>query len=105
MKSVGLTVEEKYYFTPVLTCPDLSGPTYNSDHVRSSRNVIFCTFERSYSSVLRPIPLKLHILTRLIESFSMVYELWRCIEVKLSILLGAHAYRPSIERASSAVIF
>ena len=55
------------------------------------RAVIFCTFERSYPSALRPILLKLHILTRLIESFSMVYELWRCIEVKLSIPLGAHA--------------
>ena len=33
---------------------------YISDHLRSSRNVIFCTFERSYSSVLRPILLKLH---------------------------------------------
>ena len=35
--------------------------------------------------------LKLHVLTRLIESFAMVYELWRCIEVKVSIPLGAHA--------------
>ena len=77
------------------TCADLSRlvRTYAqySDYVRSSRNVIFCTFERSYSSVLRPILLKLHILTRLIDSFPMVYELWRCIEVKLSIPLGAHA--------------
>ena len=62
-----------------------------SDHVCSSRNVIFCTFERSYSSVLFAILVKLHILTRLIESFPMVYELWRCIEVELSIPLGAHA--------------
>ena len=41
----------------------------HSDHVRSSRNVIFCTFECSYSSVLHPILVKLHILTRLIDSF------------------------------------
>ena len=34
-----------------------------------------------------------------------VYGLWRCIEVKLSIPLGAHALRRSIERASSAVSF
>ena len=53
--------------------------------------LFFCTFERSYPLVLRPILVKLHILTRLIESFSMVYELWRCIELKLSIPLGAHA--------------
>ena len=32
---------------------------------------------------------KFHILTRLMKSFSMVYGLWRCIEVKLSITLGA----------------
>ena len=57
----------------------------------ASRPVIFCTFEGSYSSVLRPILLKLHILTRLTESFPKVYGLWRCIEVKLSIPLGAHA--------------
>ena len=30
LDSVRLTVEEKYYFTPVLTCPDLSGPTHNT---------------------------------------------------------------------------
>ena len=57
----------------------------------------FCTFESSYSSVLHPILLNLRILTRLIESFPMVYGLWRCIEVKLSIPLGAHAERPSKE--------
>ena len=63
------------------TCSDLSEPVrtcpqYN-DHVCSSRHVIFCTFECSYSSVLRPIQLKLHLLTRLIESVPMVYRLWR----------------------------
>ena len=42
----------------------------------------FCNFQCSYSSVLRPILLKLHILTRLMESFRMVYELWPSIEVK-----------------------
>ena len=52
---------------------------------------LFCTFECSYSLVLRPILVKLHILARLMESFSVVYELWRRIEVKLSIPLGAHA--------------
>ena len=30
LKSVGLTVEEKEYFTPVLTCPDLYGPSHNT---------------------------------------------------------------------------
>ena len=53
-------------FEPVQTCPQYS------DHVRSSRKVIFCTFERSYSSFLRPILLKLNILTRQIESFPML---------------------------------
>ena len=68
-----------------------SGNPYYSDHVCSSHNVIFCTFECSYSSVLRRILLKLHILTCLIESFATLYGLWSCIEVKLSISLRAHA--------------
>ena len=63
-----------------------SGSPYYSDHVRSSHSVIFCTFECSYSSVLRRILLKLHILTRLIESFPTSYGLWSCIEVKFSSL-------------------
>ena len=83
---------ELSYFTPVLTRPDLSGPTHNTmTHVRSCHNVIFCTFERSYSSVLRPILVKLHILTRLIESFPMVHLSWSCIEIEMFIPLGAHA--------------
>ena len=62
-----------------------------SDHVHSSRNVIFCTFERSYSSVLHPILLKLHISTRLIDSFPMVHGSWSCIEIEMLIPIGAHA--------------
>ena len=77
------------------TCSDLSRlvRTYpqHSDHVRSSRNVIFCTFEWSYSLVLRTILVKLHILTRLIESFPMVHGSWSCIEKKMFLPLGAHA--------------
>ena len=56
------------------TCSDLSRPVGTcqqySDHVRSSCNVSFCTFECSYSSVLRPILLKLHILTHLMRELS-----------------------------------
>ena len=55
--------------------------------------------------VLGPILVKLNVLTRLTESFPMVYRLWRSIEVKFSIPLGAHAERPSIERASTGVTF
>ena len=91
------------------TCSDLSRLVWtyaqDSDRVRSSRNVIFCTFKRSYSSVLCPILVKLHILTRLMDSFPMVHGSWSCIEIEMLIPLGAHAKRPSIERASSAVIF
>ena len=57
------------------------------------RTIIFRIFECSYSSVLRPILLKLHILTRLIFSFPTLCGLWSCIEVKLSIPLRAHAWR------------
>ena len=77
------------------TCSDLSRLVWTnaqySDHVLSSRNVIFCTFERSYSSVLRPILVKLHILTRLIDSFAMVHGSWSCIEIETLIPQGAHA--------------
>ena len=41
--------------------------------------------------VLRPILVKLHILTRLTESFPMVHESWSCIEIEMLIPLGAHA--------------
>ena len=90
------------------TCSDLSKPVRTCpqyhDNVRWSRDVFFSTFGCSYSSVLRPILVQLHILTRLIESFpNGVRLIKRCIEVKLSIPLGAYAYRPSI--ALSAVIF
>ena len=77
------------------TWPDLSRlvRTYAqySDHVRSSRHVIFCTFERSYSSVLRPILVKLHFLSCLIDSFPMVHRSWSCIEIEMLIPLGSHA--------------
>ena len=129
-------VEEKQYFTPVLTCSNLvktfhtcshlftpvntcsvftpihtcshlftpvntslllftpvypSCSPYYSGHLRLSQNVNFCTFEGFYFSVLRPILVKLHILGRLIESFLMVYSIWSCIEIKMSIPLEAHA--------------
>ena len=55
--------------------------------------------------VLCPILLKLHILTRLIDSFPMVQGSWSCIEIEMLITPGAHDQRPWIERALSAVIF
>ena len=58
----------------------------------------FCTFERSYSSVLRPILVKLHILTRLIDSFPMVYGSWICIEIEMLIPLGAHAFQQDLPK-------
>ena len=77
------------------TCSDLSRlvriHALYSDHVRSYRNVIFCTFERSYSSVLRPILVKLHTLTRPIVRFPMVHGSWSCIEIEMLIPLGDHA--------------
>ena len=42
LESVQLTVEEKWYSTPVLTCPNLCEPVRTcpeySDHIRSSRS-------------------------------------------------------------------
>ena len=51
------------------TCPNLSTIQWPCT---LSVQCLFCTFECSYSSVLRPILLKLHTLTRLIESFPTV---------------------------------
>ena len=51
----------------------------------------FCTFEGFYFSFLRPILLKLNILAPLIESFPTLYGLWSCIEIEMSISLGAHS--------------
>ena len=34
----------------------------------------------------------------------MVHGSWSCIEIEMLIPLGAHALRPSIERASSAAL-
>ena len=55
------------------------------------REMSFFALSKALILVLLPILLKLHILTRLIESFPTLYGLWSCIEEKLSIPLEAHA--------------
>ena len=62
-----------HLFWLVQTCTNLSEPVPKTVTMYARRAMsFFCTFECSYSSVLRPILVKLHILTRLIESFPMV---------------------------------
>ena len=101
-------------FTPVPTCSHLFTPQWLSTLFAQWQFLVefspcescyfstmyahraisfFCTFKGSYWPVLRPILVKLHILTRLIELFPMVYGLWSCNEIKLSIPLGAHVKR------------
>ena len=80
---------------PVRTCPQYS------DHVRCLRNAFFCTFECSYSSVSRSILLKLHTLTRLIESFLTTYGLSNCGEDKWEVhtfvwVVAGHCLRAGI---------
>ena len=79
-----------HLFWLVQTCPNPRTIQWRCTLV-SQRH--FCTFERSYSSVLRPLLLKLHIITRLIDSFPMVHGSWSCIEIEnlMLISLGAHA--------------
>ena len=89
-----------------MTCPNLSelvwaSPQY-SDHVRLSRSHFLHSRMLLFFS-LTSYPGEIAYFNSPNGSFPMVYELWRCIEVKLSILLGAHAKRLSKERASSAV--
>ena len=69
--------------------PNLSEPVHNTVTMYALHAMLFCTFKGYNSSVLRLILLKLHILTRLIESFPTVYGLWSCIEIEMSIPLGA----------------
>ena len=72
--------EEKLEFTPVW-----GGPKPGClDGLRTG------TIE-SHNFSLRPILVKFHIRTRLIESFPTVHGLWSSTEVKLSTPLGAHA--------------
>ena len=63
-------------------CPDLSGPTHNTVTMYARLAMSFFALSNALILVLRPILVKLHILTRLMESFRMVYELWPWIEGK-----------------------
>ena len=77
-----------HLFWLVQTCPDLRTVQWPCTLVSQCH---FCTFERFYSSVLRPILLKLHILTRLIDSFAMAHGSWSCIVIEMLIPPGAPA--------------
>ena len=93
-------------FTPVLTCSNLFTPQWGCPFVAQFQLFLqISPSESCYFSVLCPIMLKLHILSRLIESFATAYGLCSCIEIKLSIPLEAYALISSMERCSSAVTF
>ena len=79
-----------HLFWLVQTCPNLSEPVRNTLTMYARPAMSFFA-ECSYSSVLRRILVKLHILTRLIKGFAMVWRLLRCIEVKLSVPLWDHS--------------
>ena len=90
LESVQLTVQEKQYFTPVLTCSNLS-KTHPRDYLRSSRNGSFSlNFPLAKAVILRAILLRLHLFAHLIESYPTVHGLSSCVEKKISILLVAH---------------
>ena len=63
-----------HVFWLVQTCRNLFEPVRNTVTMYAPSAVIFCTFKCSYSLVLRPILVKLHISARLMERFPMVYE-------------------------------
>ena len=65
--------QEKLQFTPFRGGPKPG----SSDGLRAG------TIESHNLFVLGPIVVKLHIGTQLIESFLMMYSLWRCAEEKL----------------------
>ena len=86
--------QEKFQFTPFW-----GGPKPGcSDGLRTGN------IESHNFFVLGPILVKLHILTRLIESFPMVYELWRCIvDLSRSPCLRT-VQRKSFERSNFLVL-
>ena len=70
--------------------PVQTGSQYSA-LVRSSPNVIFCTFETLLFFSLTSYPGEIAYFNSPNRQIPMVYALWRCIEVKLSIPPGAHA--------------
>ena len=94
-------------FTPVHTCSHLFTPVHNCSHLFTPFHTcshlsdyalcgiaVSCRIspcKSCYLSILRPILLKLQIFAHLIERFSTMYGLCSCIEIKMSIPLGAHA--------------
>ena len=66
----------------------------------SMENVNFYTFNGFYFPVSHHILLESHILAHQIESFRTVYGLSSCIEIKMLILLGAHALRLLMENVN-----
>ena len=84
--------EEKLQFTPFWVGPKPSCP----DSVRAGseiENVNFCTLESNNFFVLGSILVKLHIRTRLIESFPQTFHSWWCAEEKLH-FTPFHTLRP-----------
>ena len=112
LDNVQLTVYEKQYFTPVLTCSNLVKtfqtcsrlftPVHTCSYlftpVHTSVTTLFMPWqflvefspcESCYFSILRAILLKLHIWAHLIESYPTVHCLNSCVE-KISIPFAAH---------------
>ena len=94
LESVQLTVYEKQYFRPVLTCPNLSEPVrtcpqYN-DHVRSS-GCHFLHFRMLLFFSITSYPAEMAHSNSPNGELSYGDGLWNCIEIEKLIPLGAHA--------------
>ena len=82
------------------TCPNLSTIQWRCT---LSAQCLFCTFECSYSSVLRPILLKLHSLTRLIGVWVMELYWYRNVDPSRSPCLET-VNRKSFEHRNFSVL-
>ena len=71
--------------------PHLSEPAHNTVTMYALRAMPFLHFRMLLFFSITSSPAELHSLTRLIESFPTVYGLWSCIDIEMSIPLGAHA--------------
>ena len=107
-QNIKLTVWEKQYFTPVLTCSNLFKPFHTCSHLftmvhtcshlsnylRSSQNHSFSlNFSLPKAVIFQSYVLSCwncKFFAHLIKSFPTVYCLCSCIEIKMSILLAAH---------------
>ena len=91
MESVRLAVEEKYYFTPFLTCPNLSKPVHNTVTMYARRAMSFLHFRMLLLFSVTSYPAEIAYFNLPNRELSKSVQVIALNLIKLSIPLGAHA--------------